>query len=110
MAASARARLIASAGGRSWIVVEGQLPRPAAPYLSAVLLERCGRQPEVFLDLRQALLGGPEEGTRGAFLPEGPRVFHVMAGEPWRSLLARDRRVRFHAGAEEAWQAWCSAS
>ncbi|MCX5281079.1 hypothetical protein OG458_04025 [Streptomyces sp. NBC_01281] len=107
MAGSARARIIALAGRRSWIVVEGRLPRSAAPYLSAVLRERCGQQAVVFLDLRQAQLSGAQE-PRGAFLPDGPRVFHVMAEEPWRSLLARDRRVRWHGCAEEAWQAWCS--
>lgn len=107
MAGSARARIIALAGGRSWIVVDGRLPPPAAPYLHAVLRERCGEQSVVFLDLRQAELPGGEEG-RGVFLPDGPRVFHVMAEEPWRSLLARDRRVRWYSGAEEAWQAWCS--
>ncbi|MEW2167835.1 hypothetical protein AB0912_33300 [Streptomyces sp. NPDC007084] len=108
MAGSARARIIALAVGRSWIVVEGRLPRSAASYLHAVLRERCGAQPVVFLDLRQAELAGGEE-TRGVFLPDGPRVFHVMAGEPWHSLLSRDRRVRWHGDAEEAWRAWCSA-
>lgn len=109
MAGSARARIIALAGRRSWIVVDGRLPRSAASYLSAVLRERCGQQAVVFLDLREAQLPGGGE-SRGGFLPDGPRVFHVMADEPWRSLLARDRRVRWHSCAEEAWQAWCSAS
>ncbi|MET7745687.1 hypothetical protein [Streptomyces sp. NPDC005385] len=109
MAGSARARIIALAGGRSWIVVDGRLPRSAAPYLSAVLRERCGRQAVVFLDLRQAQLPGHDE-AHGAFLPDGPLVFHIMADEPWRSLLARDSRVRWHDCAEEAWQAWCTAS
>ncbi|MFD0069395.1 hypothetical protein, partial [Streptomyces sp. NPDC127574] len=64
MAGSARARIIALAGRRSWIVVDGRLPRSAAPYLSAVLRERCGQQAVVFPARRGRPHGRGDHGPR----------------------------------------------
>ncbi|GGX57751.1 hypothetical protein [Streptomyces fructofermentans] len=108
MAASVRARVLAQAGGRSWIVVDGRLPKPAAPCLCDLLRGRCGRASVVFLDLREAQLPVGEQ-VRGAFLPEGPRSFHIMADDPLRSFLATDRRVTAHSSVAQAWSAWSSA-